>query len=182
MPDDIQDLKQMVERALTKIDVSLVAYEQRQEGLEETTRHISEKLDALAQGLPDRFLDRAQYLIAHTALEKRVETGEARHEDLRKEVSVEKQRVSEMYSSGMQRVNDTFTGIRNLIAETRDLVAQRSDATEKQFNQFRIDSLQRDEDRRKQTAGQILIVLLSVGCGAILSFVGTLILHAMHVL
>lgn len=191
-PEDnqMQELKSMVQNALTKIDqikdelprlyVSRADFDQRQDAIEENTRHISEKLDSLAQGLPDRFLDRAQYLIAHSALEKRVETAEGRHEDLRKEVSVEKQRVSEMYASGMQRVNDTFTGIRNLIAETRDLVAQKSEATEKQLSQMQIDTLQREQDHHKQASIQLRVALAGVVLGALLSFIGAAILHAMH--
>lgn len=185
---EVQELKQMVQNALTKIDqikddlprlyVSRTDFEQRQETLENTTQHISEKLDALAQGLPDRFLDRAQYLIAHSALEKRVETGETRVEDLRKEVAVEKQRVSELYTNGMQRINDTFTSIRALIAETRDLVTQKSEATEKQLSQIQLDTLQREQAQRIQ----IRVALIGVGCGTLFSFVGTIILHVLHVL
>ena len=189
----------MVQNTLTKIDqikdelprlyVSRADFEQRQELLEDTTRHISEKLDALAQGLPDRFLDRAQYLIAHAALEKRMETGEMRVEELRKEVSVEKQRVSELYANGMQWANDTFTGIRTLIAETRDLVVQRAESTERSISQMRTETLQREQkqlqreqNRQRQNRAQIGLILLSVGCGAALAFISTLILHALHVL
>lgn len=196
---EVQELKQLIRDQsaeirqlrdeLPRLYVSRVDFDQRQDTIEENTRHISEKLDALSAGLPDRFLDRAQYLIAHSALEKRVETGETRVEDLRKEVAVEKQRVSEMYSTGMQRVNDTFTSIRTLITETRDLVQAKSEATEKQLNQMQINELQRDKDQaqrdkeqRKQLKSQIRIVLFSVFCGAILAFVSTLILHSMHVL
>lgn len=196
---EVQELKQLIRDQsaeirqlrdeLPRLYVSRMDFEQRQETLENTTQLIREKLDALSTGLPDRFLDRAQYLIAHSALEKRMETAEVRHEDLRKEVAVEKQRVSDMYSTGMQRINDTFTSIRTLITETRDLVQMKNEAIEKQLNEMQINELQRDQDQaqrdreqRKQLKNQIRVVLLSVFCGAILAFVSTLLLHAIHVL
>lgn len=54
--------------------------------------------------------------------------------------------------------------------------------TEAKLNQIQIANLQRKQDQRHQLSTQIRIVLLSVGTGAILSFVATIILHAIHVL
>lgn len=181
----IQELKQMIERVSAKIDqvkeelprtyVSLAAYEQRQETLEENTRHISEKLDKLTDELPSRFLDRLQYTTGHAETIKRVETNELRVEELRKEVAVNDKRVTELYAHGMQWANATFT-------EIKDLLIQKSEATEAKLNQIQIADLQRKQDQRHALSAQIRVVLISVFCGAGLAFVSTLILHAMHVL
>lgn len=188
VPDDhnqIQELKQMIRDALTKIDqikdemprvyLTRIDFEGRQEALEESTRKISDKLDKLTDELPNRFLDRLQYTTGHAEITKRVETNELRVEDLRKEVSVEKQRVNELYANGMAWANQTF-------GEIKDLLIQKSEATDAKLNQIQIAELQRKDDQRHQLGAQIRIVLISVGAGAVLSFVGTLILHAMHVL
>lgn len=187
-PDEhgqIQELKQMIRDQSTEFRqlreemartyLPIAVYDQRQEAIEENTRKISDKLDKLNDELPSRFLDRLQYTTGHAEITKRVEVNELRVEELRKEVAVNDKRVTELYANGMAWANATFT-------EIKDLLIQKSEATDAKLNQIQIADLQRKDDQRHQLGAQIRVVLLSVCAGAILSFVGTLVLHTLHVL
>lgn len=143
-------------------DLTTLAF--RIEKLEQALRMQSDKLDKLVDDLPNRFLTQAQYETRHNELIKRVEANE-------EHTTENDKRITDLHNTSMSWVNDAFTDI-------RELIVKKSEEHAKQLSDLQIQTLQKRADNHSQ----VNLVLISVGIGAVLSFVSTVILHFLHII